>query len=153
MQKIISGLFLTQAALLVSLTACSQATVKNSAAEAKTEETKAYNYVSMENFSYDMAQFVGLKENDSFEEAEVKIKAVFKAYDGHTEPTDIRMDSAVVEAGWRQVLVTQNGLMDGTVEGQQLLAVFDDENKLISYGMRIKCYNEAGNSDWQATGC
>jgi len=63
------------------------------------------------------------------------------------------MESDVVEAGWKQVLVTQDGLMDGTVTGQQLLAVFDDEKNLISYGIRIKCHTETGSTDWQIAIC
>ena len=149
---------------IFALTACSQAgddaAVK---AESKVEAAKSvvetaqkdsgYEYVAMEGFSYDMGKWVGLVEGESFAEAEVKINAAFKAYDGHAKPTDISMDAQIVEADWKQVVVTQDGLMDGTVTGQQLLAVFDEEKKLVSYGMRIKCHTEQGDTDWQNTVC
>lgn len=153
MRHSITGLFLGKAALLLSLSACSQASVNDTPAKAELEKATSYEYVSIENFSHDLAQFVGLAENDSFEVAETKIKAVFKAYDTHADPADISMDSDIVEGGWKQVLVTQNGLVDGIVTGQQLLAIFDDEKKLMTYGMRIKCHSETGNSDWQTTLC
>jgi len=129
---------------IVSLSGCSEANVKTAS---------GFDYVSMEGFSHDMAKFVGLEEGESFAVSERKINAVFKAYEGHAEPQDINMDAAIVEAGWKQVLVTQDGLMDGTVTGQQLLAVFDDEKNLISYGMRIKCHTETGATDWQISIC
>jgi len=138
-----------------SLAACSQADVKNAPASVKAETKKVsgFEYVSMEGFSHELASFVGLKEGESFVTSEGKINAVFKAYDGHAEPEAINMDSQIVEASWKQVLVTQDGLMDGTVTGQQLLAVFDDEKNLVSYGMRIKCHTESGSTDWQTNLC
>lgn len=114
---------------------------------------QAFEYISMDAFSHDLAKFVGLVEGESFAQAEVKINAVFKAYDGHAKPRDIRMDAVKVEAGWKQVLVTQDGLLDGTVTAQQLLAIFDDEQKLVSYGMRIKCNAQSGSTDWQTDLC
>jgi len=139
---------------ILSLTSCSQADTKTvpTAVETVTAD-KTIKNVSMEGFSYDMAKFVGLKEGENFAVSEGKINAVFKAYDGHAEPSDIRMESDIVEAGWKQVVVTQDGLMDGTVTGQQLLAVFDEEKKLVSYGMRIKCHTETGSTDWQIAIC
>jgi len=144
---------------IVSLSGCSEANVKTASTEIKTaaentdKKASGFDYVSMEGFSHDMAKFVGLEEGESFAVSERKINAVFKAYEGHAEPQDINMDAAIVEAGWKQVLVTQDGLMDGTVTGQQLLAVFDDEKNLISYGMRIKCHTETGSTDWQISIC
>jgi len=88
--------------------------------ELQTDETKAFHYMIMDDFSQEMGAFVGLKAGDSFAVAEGKINTVFKSYDGHSEPHDIAMDKSIVEANWKQVLVTQDGLMDGTVTGQQL---------------------------------
>ena len=148
---------------ILALAGCSQASHDTSSStassEAKTEITKVetkdagFEYVAMEGFNYDMGKWVGLVEGESFAESEVKINAAFKAYDGHAEPKDISMDAQIVEADWKQVVVTQDGLMDGTVTGQQLLAVFDEEKKLVSYGMRIKCHTEQGDTDWQASVC
>lgn len=147
----------------LALTACSQASTDTAPVTAKTETAKkvvekiqknaGFEYVAMEGFSHDMGKWVGLKEGESFAAAEAKINAAFKAYDGHAEPKNISMDAQIVEADWKQVLVTQDGLMDGTVTGQQLLAVFDEEKKLVSYGMRIKCHTAQGDTDWQATIC
>jgi len=134
---------------IYGLSGCSQADVESDEAE----KAPGFEYVAMEGFSHEMAKFVGLEEGEDFAVSEGKINAVFKAYEGHAKPQDIKMDAAIVEAGWKQVLVTQDGLMDGTVTGQQLLAVFDDEKKLISYGMRIKCHTETGSTDWQITIC
>jgi len=147
---------------LFGLAACSQASNDTAPVQAKAEAAKAvekvqknagYEYVAMEGFNYDMGKWVGLVEGESFEASEAKINAAFKAYDGHTKPKDISMDAQIVEADWKQVLVTQDGLMDGTVTGQQLLAVFDEEKKLVSYGMRIKCHTAQGDTDWQNTVC
>ena len=151
--------------LAVALGACSKADVAapsvkevvqseaTSVAVAANKESNSYDYVSMEGFSHKMAKFVGLTEGEAFAESEAKINAVFKAYDGQTQPVEISMDSQIVEAGWKQVVVTQNGLMDGTVAGQQLLAIFDDEKKLVAYGMRIKCDTPNGSEKWQKHGC
>jgi len=152
---------------IFGLVACSQASHDNTLSQAKTKVTETaekvatqkpqksvgFEYVAMEGFSHDMGKWVGLKEGDSFAEAEVKINAAFKAYDGHAEPKNIGMDAQIVEADWKQVLVTQDGIMDGTVTGQQLLAVFDEEKKLVSYGMRIKCHTAQGDTNWQAAAC
>jgi len=128
-------------------------TTSTSTAVKTEKEASAIEYVAMDGFSYDLGKFVGLTEGETFAESEAKINAVFKTYEGHAQPQNIDMDASIVEAGWKQVLVTQDGLMDGTVTGQQLLAVFDDEKKLISYGMRIKCHNDQGTSDWQIEVC
>lgn len=64
-----------------------------------TNETAGFEYISMEGFSHELGKFVGLKEGETFAESETKINAVFKAYDGHATPQDIRMDSSIVEAG------------------------------------------------------
>lgn len=144
--------------VISGLTACSKADVDvksavETVAEKAAQTSPGFDYIAMEGFSHDLAQFVGLTEGESFAQSEAKINYVFKAYDGHEEPIDIRMDSTVVDAGWKQVLVTQDGLMDGTVTGQQLLAIFDEDKKLISFGMRIKCHAENGSSDWQKHIC
>ena len=144
---------------ICSLSGCSQTDVNTAPAEVKAaagkvvKKTPGFEYISMEGFSYEMAGFLGLQEGESFAVSEGKINAVFKAYDGHTEPQSIDMDATIVEAGWKQVLVTQNGLMDGTVTGQQLLAVFNEDNNLVSYGMRIKCHTANGSTDWQTAIC
>ena len=137
---------------IAGLTGCSKADVKTAAHET-VSNTSGFEYISMEGFSHELAQFVGLTEGETFAASEVKINAVFKAYEGHAAPQDIRMESEIVEAGWKQVLVTQDGLMDGTVTGQQLLAIFDQDKNLVSYGMRIRCHAEDGTSNWQKTGC
>jgi len=145
---------------IAGLTGCSKTEVKTAnthKADVNTataiNETSGFEYISMEGFSHELGKFVGLKEGETFAESETKINAVFKAYDGHVTPQDIRMNSSIVEAGWKQVLVTQDGLMDGTVTGQQLLAVFDENKNLVSYGMRIKCHSENGAENWQKTIC
>ena len=159
MKNYISSSIVILGLAMCGLSACSQAEVKTSPAEVKAaadtivKKTPGFEYVSMEGFSYDMAQFVGLQEGEDFAVSEGKINAVFKAYDGHAEPLDISMDSTIVEADWKQVLVTQNGLMDETVTGQQLLAIFDEEKKLVSYGMRIKCHTANGSTGWQIDIC
>ncbi len=161
MKKFKSGplAIVCMAALGLGVGACSQAERVSNAEDVKSETVKAakekigYEYIAMEGFSYELGQFIGLTEGESFTESERKINAVFKAYDGQTDPVDIRMEDTIVEAGWKQVLVTQDGLMDGTVTGQQLLAVFDDEQKLVNYGMRIKCHTDSGSSKWQTEGC
>jgi len=112
-----------------------------------------YEYMPMAKFDAGLASFVGLVPGESFAQAEVKIANVFKAYDGHAEPLNIGMEKSTVEADWKQILVTQDGLLDETVTGQQLLAIFDTEGKLVSYGMRIKCYSSSGQSEWQTTVC
>ena len=132
--------------------ACSQSHI-DKGAESLTVNKGDFNYVSMDAFNPDMAQFIGLGIGESFETARTKINTVFKAYDGHAVPQNIGMKSEIVEAGWKQVLVTQDGVMDGTVTGQQLLAIFDEDQKLITYGMRIKCYSDKGDTDWQKTVC
>ncbi len=164
-------LFMLGLSTLCVLTACTKADIETSSKvsnveavveavkpktrtdELQTDETKAFHYMIMDDFSQEMGAFVGLKAGDSFAVAEGKINTVFKSYDGHSEPHDIAMDKSIVEANWKQVLVTQDGLMDGTVTGQQLLAIFDDEEKLVSYGMRIKCHTENGSANWQNTVC
>ena len=107
----------------------------------------------MEDFSQEMASFVGLVPGESFAESQARINNVFKAYEGHAEPVNISLVETAVEADWKQVLVTQEGLMDGTVEAQQLLAIFDSENTFVSAGMRVKCEVEDGAPNWQNTGC
>lgn len=150
MKKNITGIILIQAATLLGLTACTQAGISDLLPQARSEADLAKNYVAMEDFSYELAQFVGLTENESFEDAEAKISTVFRPYDGHTAPTEIHVDRQPVEAGWTQVVCTQDCLLDDTVTGQQLLAVFDEEDQLISYGMRIKCANA---TEWQTSAC
>lgn len=151
---------------LCLLSACSQANVDTKVVEkaaetvtetvtktASTAKADGFQYMLMDKFNQDMASFVGLVPGESFAASEAKINAVFKAYDGHAEPINIAMDKSEVEAGWKQVLVTQDGLMDGTVTGQQLLAIFDSEGNFISAGMRIKCHSESNSSGWQNTTC
>ena len=166
--KTISHTSLTILALSAfGLAACSQASTDSAVSKSKTEVAKTvekvtpkkaqknagFEYVAMEGFSHDLGKWVGLKEGESFAASEAKINAAFKAYDGHAEPKNISMDAQIVEADWKQVLVTQEGLMDGTVTGQQLLAVFDEEKKLVSYGMRIKCHTAQGDTGWQTAVC
>ena len=141
------------------LAACSQSNVDSASSEATKVVEKVttqnaaegFHYMPMEKFNQSMAQFVGLETGESFDSAEPKINAVFKAYDGQTAPANIGMEAEIVEGGWKQVLVTQDGVADGTLAGQQLLAIFDDEQKLVTYGMRIKC--EGHTSEWQNTPC
>ena len=139
----------------LALSACSQGSnAPRSETVAKTPQSQTtYNYVLMDEFNHNMGTFVGLIEGESFETSKPKIEAVFTAYDGHAAPADISMDKDVVEAGWTQVLTTQEGLLDDTVAGQQLLAIYDDEGKLVTYGMRIKCHVNGSVSDWQNTVC
>ena len=142
--------------VLCGLTACAPSEVRSTASESATNvsaEATDYDYVMMKNFNHEMAVFVGLTPGESFAESEIKINKVFKAYEGHAEPQNISMDASIVEAGWKQVVVTQDGLMDGTVTGQQLLAVFDENQKLVDYGMRIKCHSGSGTANWQNTVC
>jgi len=120
MKTLIVNSIVTLSLVAIGLSACSKAgnnvaanKVQSSNAKAS-QEASSFEYVSIEGFSYDLAKFVGLVEGETFAESEVKINAVFKAYDGHANPLDIRMESDIVEAGWKQVLVTQDGLMDGT---------------------------------------
>ena len=153
-------LFIAGLTSLSLLTACSQAdtsTVK-SAAESiqksvQSSQNDSFDYILMEDFSQEMASFVGLVPGESFAESQAKINNVFKAYEGHAEPVNISLVETAVEADWKQVLVTQEGLMDGTVAAQQLLAIFDNENTFVSAGMRVKCGSEDGAPNWQNTGC
>ena len=147
----------------VLMTACSHVshtreTPITETSTSKTSHVKAsaneqFHYMPMDKFDHDLAKFIGLEPGESFNQAEDKIHAVFKAYDGHKTPLDISMGISTVEANWKQVLVTQDGLMDGTVTAQQLLAVFDEEDTLVSYGLRIKCYSKTGTSSWQTVLC
>ena len=107
----------------------------------------------MEDFSQEMASFVGLVPGESFAESQAKINNVFKSYEGHAEPVNISLVETAVEANWKQVLVTQEGLMDGPVAAQQFLALFDSENTFVSAGMRVKCEVENEAPNWQNTGC
>ncbi|MEP1231226.1 MAG: hypothetical protein ABJG88_11160 [Litorimonas sp.] len=125
----------------------------HSTKKAPVVKTDSAAYISISQFNPKMASFIGLEIGESFASADPKIQAVFKAYDGHAEPLNIDVKSDIVEAGWKQVLVTQDGLMDGTVTGQQLLAIFDEDQKLITYGIRIKCHSDSGDTDWQKTVC
>lgn len=145
---------------LLLLAACSQASAPESTAEIVKETVKVsattgpeYDYMLLEKFDTDMGAFVGLVAGESFAESEPKIDAVFTAYEGHAAPFKISKKKDVVEAGWTQVLVTQDGLMDGTIAGQQLLAIYDENDGLVTYGMRIKCHTDDGVSDWQNTVC
>jgi len=150
-------------AFFSGLTACSNAskpdtsatTVKteNATAQTKTAQADQYQYIKMDKFNRNLATFIGFRLGENIAQSTLKINAVFKAYDGHADPLDISTQTSVVEAGWKQVLVTQDGLMDGTVTGQQLLAIFDDSDKLISYGMRIKCHSETADAMWQSEVC
>ena len=153
-------LFIAGLTSLYLLTACSQADTSTvrSAAESvqksvQSSQNDSFDYILMEDFSQEMASFVGLVPGESFAESHAKINNVFKAYEGHAEPVNISLVETAVEADWKQVLVTQEGLMDGTVAAQQLLAIFDSENTFVSAGMRVKCELEDGAPNWQNTGC
>ena len=153
-------LFIAGLTSLCLLTACSQAdtsTVKSTAESVQksvqSSQNDSFDYILMEDFSQEMASFVGLVPGESFAESQAKINNVFKAYEGHAEPVNISLVETAVEADWKQVLVTQEGLMDGTVAAQQLLAIFDSENTFVSAGMRVKCELEDGAPHWQNTGC
>lgn len=150
--------------LSVIFTACSQnaSTASQGVSQHTSSETATktaqkdteFKYISMEGFNPAFGKFVGLEIGETFAQSEPKINAVFKAYQGHEEPVDIRMNSTIVEAGWKQVLVTQDGLMDRTVAGQQLLAIYDENEELVTYGMRIKCHTTGGGvSEWRSTIC
>ncbi|MDB2438345.1 hypothetical protein N9W89_06485 [Hellea sp.] len=156
---------------VLSLTACSQNTTAPAADTATkkvaekipetaqetvqiaTQGNSEFEYMFMDKFEPKFSEFVGLVPGESFDDSKPKIDAVFTAYDGHAEPLAIRMEQDVVEAGWTQVLVTQDGLMDGTVAGQQLLAIYDENGELVSHGMRIKCHKDDSVSEWQNTAC
>ena len=153
-------LFVAGLTSLCLLTACSQAdtsTVKSAAESVQksvqSSQNDSFDYILMEDFSQEMASLVGLVPGESFAESQAKINNVFKAYEGHAEPVNISLVETAVEADWKQVLVTQEGLMDGTVAAQQLLAIFDSENTFVSAGMRVKCELEDGAPNWQNTGC
>ena len=153
-------LFIAGLTSLCLLTACSQAdtsTVKSAAESVQksvqSSQNDSFDYILMEDFSQEMASFVGLVPGESFAESQAKINNVFKSYEGHAEPVNISLVETAVEADWKQVLVTQEGLMDGTVAAQQLLAIFDSENTFVSAGMRVKCEVEDGAPNWQNTGC
>ena len=133
---------------LFALGACSQAAAPtvDKVANTKQDNVKTvssgaseYGFIDIKDFDRQMGDFVGLTEGESYTQSKPKIGAVFTAYDGHAEPRDIRTENNVVEAGWTQVLVTQDGLMDGTVTAQQLLVIYDQNDQLVTYGMRIKC--------------
>ena len=133
------------------LTACSRANVGSPTSDSA--KSGNFEYTPMDGFSQDMASFIGLTVNESFSTSEAKINAVFKAYDGQAAPRGIAMKSENVEGGWNQVLVTQDGVTDNVLAGQQLLAIFDDEQKLVTYGVRIKCRGESAAPAWQNTPC
>ncbi len=151
--------FLLCISALFVMTGCAQTNVVSDGVESLAKSMSVvdkgtdYEYMQMSKFDVGLASFVGLVPGESFEQSEAKIKAVFKAYEGHAEPQNIGMEKSTVEADWKQILVTQDGLLDETVTGQQMLAIFDQEGRLVSYGMRIKCYSESGQSEWQTTVC
>ena len=147
---------------MLALTACSQGSAPASDTPTKTAEATSqatdktvpeYDFMLMEKFDANMGEFIGLVEGESFDQSKPKIDAVFRSYEGHEAPVDIQIKKSIVEAGWTEVIVTQDGLMDGTVAGQQLLAIYDDDDQLVTYGVRIKCHTKSGTSDWQNTVC
>ena len=149
------------AASALTLTTLTLATVVGCATSVTTapgsivtaQDQPEYTYMLIEEFDTDMGEFIGLVEGESFNESVPKINAVFTAYDGHAEPQDITMLRDVVEGGWTQVLVTQDGVMDDTIAGHQLLAIYDENGELVTYGMRLKCHTDSGKSEWQKTAC
>jgi len=109
--------------------------------------------IDFTSYSLDLASFLNLNEGESKSSVEDKVHAAFKPNrtpegEGHTEYslTELKAEGGSV------MVATAEGFADDSVKAQQLYVIFKDE-KVVTYGLKVKCWRSKTSDKWQKTLC
>jgi hypothetical protein len=117
--------------------------------------------IDYHSYSTDMAKFVGLEVGESHTSAVAKISAYFAPEtlgEGKKQESSV---SIYDRDGGSILLAVSDGLMDDSVKGESLYAVFAKEDlgedgvtqTLVTYGLKVKCWRGENKDNWQTDLC
>ena len=105
-------------------------------------------------YSPDLAAFTDLAEGQSRIEAIDAVRLYFAPIEGskiiNTSQSTFERDDGTV------MLLSASSLADDSIKAQEFYLIFTGQNgdqKLASYGARIKCYRGDNTTDWQTQRC
>jgi len=107
--------------------------------------------IDFSSYSLDLAKFVGLEIGEAKEISSQKIKAYFAPEKGAQGNATYEFSEFGAIGGY-VMLSSSDGIADDSIKGQELYAVFKDE-KLVTYGMKIKCWRGENKDNWQTDLC
>ncbi len=111
----------------------------------------------IKNFSKANAKFVGLVEAEEMASAELRIRAYFTPEESTEGKTTYSYEKTYESNGLTRVVATATGLMDDSVQAEQLVAYFKpvspERAELSHYGMRFKCWRGDTPNVWTANLC
>ena len=109
------------------------------------------------NFSKENAKFVGLVDGEEMETAELRIRAYFTPEEASEGKISYSYEKTYASNGLTRVVATATGLMDDSVQAEQLIAYFKPLTPqtavLSEYGMRFKCYRGENKNQWTKKLC
>ena len=100
-------------------------------------------------FSIELAGFVPIEIGMNSDAAELAIRNHFLA---GAQEGSLPLFNSKTLADSVQFSATRENLPDDSVSAQQLLAIFEGD-RLVNYGMRIKCYRGNNIENWQIELC
>ncbi len=115
------------------------------------EEINHIEQIDFTAYSIELAQNVGLEIGEAKAASNEKIQTYFKPAKG-AEGSAEYLFSELRGEGGNVILATSNGLADDSIKGEELYAVFKDD-KLITYGLRQKCWRGDNPDIWQTQFC
>ena len=113
--------------------------------------------LSLDEFSQDLAGFVGIKAGDEMEMVKDQIR-LYMAGEGDGSNAQAASFQTHYRTDGRTLFVaTQNDLRDDSVSAQQVMVVFIPKTMSKSivegYGLRVKCQRGDNTDQWQVTSC
>ena len=113
--------------------------------------------LTLNEFSQDMASFVGIKAGDEMEAVKDQIR-LYMAGDGDGSNAQAASFQTHYRTDGRTLFVaTQMGLRDDSVSAQQVMVVFIPKTMSKSivegYGLRVKCQRGDNTDQWQVKPC
>ncbi|MEE9348365.1 MAG: hypothetical protein V3U82_09220 [Robiginitomaculum sp.] len=113
--------------------------------------------IDYDSYSMDMAKFVGLEIGESHTSAVAKISTYFTPEalgEGKQQESSV---SIYDRDGGSILLAISDGLMDDSVKGESLYAIFskdeDGAQTLVTYGLKAKCWRGENKDNWQIDLC
>lgn len=111
----------------------------------------------IKNFSKANAKFVGLVDGEEMESAELRIRAYFTPEESSEGKLSYSYEKTYESNGLTRVVATVTGLMDDSVQAEQLIAYFKPISPvravLADYGMRFQCYRGDNTEQWTVKLC
>jgi hypothetical protein len=113
--------------------------------------------LTLDEFSQDLAGFVGIKAGDEMEAVKDQIR-LYMAGDGDGSNAQAASFQTHYRTDGRTLFVaTQNDLRDDSVSAQQVMVVFIPKTMSKSivegYGLRVKCRRSSDIHKWQVKPC